>query len=32
MSHFNRLFKKEKNATPKAFRETYSESGIRTFV
>jgi len=32
MSHFNRLFKKKKNATPKAFRETYSESGIRTFI
>ncbi len=32
MSHFNRLFKKKKNVTPKAFRETYSESGIRTFI
>jgi AraC-like DNA-binding protein len=32
MSHFNRLFKKKKNATPKAFRETYSASGIRTFI
>lgn len=32
MSHFNRLFKKKKKATPKAFRETYSESGIRTFI
>jgi len=32
MSHFNRLFKKKKHTTPKAFRETYSASGIRTFI
>jgi AraC-like DNA-binding protein len=32
ISNFNRLFKKKKNTTPKAFRDTYSESGIRNFI
>lgn len=32
LSNFNRLFKKKKDCTPKAFREEYNASGIRTFV
>lgn len=32
ISNFNRLFKKKKHCTPKEFRETYSTSGVRTFV
>lgn len=32
LSNFNRLFKKKKGCTPKAFREEYNASGNRTFV
>lgn len=32
MANFNRIFKKKKNCTPKAFRLAYNSSGIRTFV
>ena len=32
LSNFNRMFKKKKHCTPKAFREEYYASGIRTFV
>lgn len=32
MSNFNRIFKKKKDCTPKEFRETYTSSGIRTFI
>ncbi len=32
MSNFNRIFKKRKNCTPKEFRETYAQSGVRTFI
>lgn len=32
MSNFNRIFKKKKNSTPKDFRNSYSSTGVRTFV
>jgi AraC-like DNA-binding protein len=32
LSNFNRIFKKKKDCTPKAFRSEYNASGIRTFV
>lgn len=32
ISNFNRLFKKKKHCTPKEFRDTYTTSGVRTFV
>jgi AraC-like DNA-binding protein len=32
MSNFNRIFKKKKDSTPKEFRNSYSSTGIRTFV
>ena len=32
LSNFNRLFKKKKDCTPKAFRAEYNASGVRTFV
>jgi AraC-like DNA-binding protein len=32
ISNFNRIFKKKKVCTPKAFRETYNSNGVRTFV
>ena len=32
ISNFNRIFKKRKNCTPKEFRETYTDSGIRNFI
>ena len=32
ISNFNRIFKKRKNCTPKEFRETYTESGVRNFI
>jgi len=32
MSNFNRIFKKRKTCTPKEFRDTYAQSGIRTFI
>ncbi len=32
MSNFNRIFKKKKDCTPKAFRQEYNSSGVRTFV
>ncbi len=32
ISNFNRIFKKRKNCTPKEFRETYSDSGVRSFI
>ncbi|MDQ2752865.1 MAG: AraC family transcriptional regulator [Bacteroidota bacterium] len=32
ISNFNRIFKKRKNCTPKEFRETYADSGVRTFI
>jgi AraC-like DNA-binding protein len=32
MSNFNRIFKKKKICTPKEFRETYTASGVRTFI
>ena len=32
MSNFNRIFKKRKSCTPKEFRDTYAQSGVRTFI
>jgi len=32
MSNFNRIFKKKKACTPKEFRDTYTSSGVRTFI
>ena len=32
ISNFNRIFKKRKNCTPKEFRETYTDSGVRNFI
>lgn len=32
MSNFNRIFKKKKDCTPKEFRQTYTSSGVRTFI
>jgi len=32
ISNFNRIFKKKKVCTPKEFRETYTSTGVRTFV
>jgi len=32
MSNFNRIFKKKKTCTPKEFRDTYTSSGVRTFI
>lgn len=32
ISNFNRFFKKKKGCTPKEFRQSYSSSGVRTFV
>ncbi len=32
ISNFNRIFKKRKNCTPKEFRETYADSGVRSFI
>lgn len=32
LSNFNRIFKKKKQCTPRAFREEYNASGVRTFV
>lgn len=32
ISNFNRIFKKRKNCTPKEFRDTYTDSGIRSFI
>jgi len=32
MSNFNRVFKKKKACTPKEFRDTYTSSGVRTFI
>lgn len=32
ISNFNRIFKKKKDCTPKAFRHAYTSSGTRTFV
>lgn len=32
MSNFNRIFKKKKDCTPKEFRETFTSSGIQTFI
>jgi transcriptional regulator GlxA family with amidase domain len=32
MSNFNRIFKKKKDCTPKEFRQSYTTSGIRTFI
>ena len=32
MSNFNRIFKKKKDCTPKEFRNSYSSTGVRTFV
>lgn len=32
ISNFNRIFKKRKNCTPKEFRETYADSGVRNFI
>jgi AraC-like DNA-binding protein len=32
MSNFNRIFKKKKDCTPKEFRQSYTSSGIRTFI
>lgn len=32
MSNFNRIFKKKKDSTPKDFRQTYTSTGVRTFV
>ena len=32
MSNFNRIFKKKKDSTPKEFRQTYTSTGIRTFI
>ncbi len=32
ISNFNRIFKKRKNCTPKEFRETYADVGVRNFI
>lgn len=32
MSNFNRIFKKKKDCTPREFRQTYTASGVRTFI
>lgn len=32
ISNFNRIFKKRKSCTPKEFRDTYTDSGIRSFI
>ena len=32
ISNFNRIFKKRKKHTPKAFRESYSDTGVRSFI
>ncbi len=32
LSNFNRIFKKKKDCTPKAFRHEFNASGVRTFV
>jgi len=32
MSNFNRIFKKKKDSTPKDFRQSYTSTGVRTFV
>jgi len=32
MSNFNRIFKKKKDCTPKEFRQSYSSTGVRTFI
>jgi AraC-like DNA-binding protein len=32
MSNFNRIFRKKKDSTPKEFRNSYSSTGVRTFV
>lgn len=32
ISNFNRIFKRRKNCTPKEFRDTYTNSGIRSFI
>ncbi|MDQ2719901.1 MAG: AraC family transcriptional regulator [Bacteroidota bacterium] len=32
MSNFNRIFKKKKDSTPREFRNSYSSTGLRTFV
>ena len=32
ISNFNRIFKKKKECTPKAFRQEYNASGVRTFI
>ena len=32
MSSLNRIFKKKKDSTPKGFRQTYTSTGVRTFV
>jgi AraC-like DNA-binding protein len=32
MSNFNRIFKKKKDCTPKEFRQSYTTSGVRTFI
>jgi AraC-like DNA-binding protein len=32
ISNFNRIFKKKKDCTPKEFRQSYTASGVRTFV
>lgn len=32
MSNFNRIFKKKKDCTPKEFRNSYTSTGVRTFV
>ena len=32
LSNFNRIFKKKKDCTPKEFRQTYTSSGVRTFI
>ena len=32
MSNFNRIFKKKKDSTPKEFRQTYTNNGVRKFV
>ncbi len=32
MSNFNRIFKKKKDSTPKEFRNSYTSTGVRTFI
>ena len=32
MSNFNRIFRKRKNCTPKEFRDSYTDSGVRAFI